>query len=268
MIGQNKNKELLMNWRMNKSVPRFIIIEGDVGSGRLTLAKVIIRIINATGVIAGNSISNIREIIENAYTVSNTTCYIFRDCDDMSVAAKNSLLKVVEEPPNKAYFIMTVKNIDDMLGTIRSRATCIKMEPYTREELSTFNNDPLVLQYSRTPTDTTMDTTVVNQISMICDEIVQHLIQRKGTNTLRDYLKLESIFKDNPDVDKLYVLRIFEAKLLENYNNFNIQCLKHISVCKKELKKAGINHKSSIECMLIKLIEELKNESEISKKMG
>lgn len=268
MIGQNKNKELLMNWRMNKSVPRFIIIEGDVGSGRLTLAKVIMKIINATGVIAGNSISNIREIIENAYTVSDTTCYIFRDCDDMSVAAKNSLLKVVEEPPNKAYFIMTVKNIDDMLGTIRSRATCIKIEPYTHEELSIFNDDEVVLKYARTPTDTTMDRAVVNQISGICDDIIQQLIQRKGTNTLKDYLKLESIFKDTPNIDKLYVLRIFETKLLENYTNFTPNCLDPILACKKELKKAGINSKASIESMLIKIVEELKNESKISTEMG
>ena len=45
MIGQNKNKELLMQWRMNKSVPRFIIIEGDEGSGRLELAKVIMKLL-------------------------------------------------------------------------------------------------------------------------------------------------------------------------------------------------------------------------------
>ena len=147
MIGQKNNINTLMQWRCNKSVPRFIIISGARGSGRLTLAKIIMKMINAKGIIMGNSIDDVRETIENAYAITEPTCYIFRNADDMKNEAKNALLKVVEEPSNRAYFIMTVQNIDNMLGTIRSRGTVIKMEPYTREELLSVTNDEVLLKY-------------------------------------------------------------------------------------------------------------------------
>ena len=121
MIGQKNNINTLIQWRCNRSTPRFIIISGDEGSGRLTLAKIIIKMINAKGIIMGNSISEVRETIENAYTITEPTFYIFRNSDDMSVSAKNALLKVVEEPPNNAYFIMTVQNIKNMHCTIINR---------------------------------------------------------------------------------------------------------------------------------------------------
>ena len=95
MIGQKNNIKTLIKWRCNKSVPRFIIISGALGSGRLTLAKVIIKMINAKGIIMGNSIDDVRNTIENAYRITEPTCYIFRNADDMRTEAKNALLKVV-----------------------------------------------------------------------------------------------------------------------------------------------------------------------------
>ena len=79
MIGQKNNIKTLIKWRCNKSVPRFIIIAGDEGSGRLTFAKAILKTINAKGIIMGNSITDVRDTIENAYTITESTCYIFRD---------------------------------------------------------------------------------------------------------------------------------------------------------------------------------------------
>ena len=48
MIGQKKNIETIINWRLNKSIPRFIIIEGEEGSGRLMLSKILGNIIGNT----------------------------------------------------------------------------------------------------------------------------------------------------------------------------------------------------------------------------
>ena len=76
MIGQKNNIQTLMSWRMNKAIPRFLILSGPRGSGRLTLAKLIMKYINAQGIILGNSISDVRQAIEYAYTKSEPTCYI------------------------------------------------------------------------------------------------------------------------------------------------------------------------------------------------
>ena len=56
------------------------------------------------------------------------------DCDNMSSAAANALLKVTEEPPQKAYFILTCESLDNLLPTIKSRGVTYMLEPYTYEE--------------------------------------------------------------------------------------------------------------------------------------
>ena len=115
-LGCHLDINTVIQWRCNRSTPRFIIIVGEQGSGRLTLAKEIMRMLNIkNGLIQDSIVSAGRDTIELAYNCTEPTMYIFRDADDMSLNAKNALLKVVEEPPNNAYFVMTVHNIDNML---------------------------------------------------------------------------------------------------------------------------------------------------------
>ena len=129
----------------------------------------------------GNSISEVRETIENAYTITDTTCYIFRNADDMKNEAKNALLKVVEEPPNNAYFIMTVQNIDNMLGTIKSRGTVIKMEPYTREELLSATNDEVLLNYCSNIGQLQIDKADIQKAEKCADDVINALKNKSGT---------------------------------------------------------------------------------------
>jgi hypothetical protein len=86
-------------------------------------------------------IDTIREIITQAYKKITTMIYIIPDADNMSNAAKNALLKVTEEPPNEAYFIMTLEDENNTLETIRSRGTVFHMNNYTREEILDYCGD-------------------------------------------------------------------------------------------------------------------------------
>ena len=259
MIGQKNNINTLIKWRCNKSVPRFIIISGDIGSGRLTLAKIIIKMINAKGIIMGNSIAEVRETIENAYTITEPTCYIFRNADDMKNEAKNALLKVVEEPPNNAYFIMTVHNIDNMLGTIRSRGTVIKMEPYSRQELESLCNDELLLEYCSTPGQLQIDKKEVKRAEDCADEIIKALIDKSGTKLLKATTKLRAKKAETEKIDCDLFFRVFQQRLFHAMQSGLLIINPSIlSECKKELSSNTINKKASIECMLIRILDEIK----------
>ena len=262
MIGQKNNINTLIQWRCNKSVPRFIILSGDEGSGRLTLAKAIIKMINAKGIIMGNSISEVRETIENAYTITEPTCYIFRNADDMKNEAKNALLKVVEEPPNNAYFIMTVKNIDNMLGTIKSRGTVIKMEPYTREELLSATNDEILLNYCSNIGQLQIDKLDIKKAEKCVDDVINALKNKSGTNLLKACTQLKSKQVETEKVDCLLFFRVFQKKLYEACKNdlLNTISIYHISRCMQEISRNTINKKASVECMLISILDELKGE--------
>ena len=261
MIGQKNNINTLIQWRCNKSVPRFIIISGDEGSGRLTLAKVIIKMISAKGIIMGNSIEEVRETIENAYTITEPTCYIFRNADDMKNEAKNALLKVVEEPPNNAYFIMTVQNIDNMLGTIKSRGTVIKMEPYTREELLSATNDEILLKYCSNIGQTMEDVENIKNAEYLVDEIFQAFRNKSGTQLLKACTNLRGKQTETDKCDCTLFMRVFRKNiLLLDPSLLKSISIYHISRCMQEISRNTINKKASVECMLISILDELKGE--------
>lgn len=157
MIGQKINMEFLQTCVDNDCFPRFIIITGEKGSGKKTLANYIAkRLLKAFQVEPGNGVEAVREAITNSYRCAGPTVYIFPDADKMSVQAKNAMLKITEEPPRQAYFIMTVESMNNTLGTLKSRGTEIQMESYTEEDLWTFvdnasDNDKLAIRIASNP---------------------------------------------------------------------------------------------------------------------
>lgn len=260
MIGQKNNINTVIKWRLNKSVPRFIIISGSSGSGRLTLAKVIMKMVGANGVILGNSIDNVREAIENAYTVKETTFYIFRNADDMRTEAKNALLKVVEEPPNNAFFIMTVQNIDNMLGTIKSRGTLIKMQPYSLEEKKEFTTDEQLLKYcSNIGQMKDVDKKQLDLAVETAKNVITGLSKKSGTIVLKSCTILRAKQTETEKLDCNLFMRVFEHELPVKMMSRNM--MDSIEVCKYELQRSTINKKFSIECMLLRILEAMKNEA-------
>ncbi len=262
MIGQKNNIQTLIKWRCNKSVPRFIIIAGDEGSGRLTFAKAIMRMLHITGIINDCKIEDVRRTIEYAYSYTAPTMYIFRNADDMSVGAKNALLKVVEEPPNNAYFIMTVHNIDNMLGTIRSRGTVIKMEPYTSQELNSVCDDKLKLEYCTNIGELQIEHSELERIESCVDDVIEALNTQSGTRLLKACTQLKAKQTDTGKIDCSLFFKIFKKTFYLAYEPFNLyinlNSMSHIFECEREIQRGIVNKKASIECMLTKLLEDIK----------
>lgn len=143
MIGQEFIQGQLREMVELNTIPRFLILTGVKGSGKYTLAKWLTREMRAFFVEPELSVEAVREVVNNCYKCSGDTVYIFRDADKMSAAAKNALLKVTEEPPRQAYFVLTVQNADNALETLRSRGTVIPMGPYTPMQKEEYLNSVL-----------------------------------------------------------------------------------------------------------------------------
>lgn len=103
----------------NDSHPDVIWLSGDLSSG-------------------GYSVKNIREnIVADAYIMPNDTdakFYIIPDGEKLNITAQNALLKIVEEPPDHAYFIFTAKSQSAFLSTIISRTVTVGTGECSREE--------------------------------------------------------------------------------------------------------------------------------------
>jgi len=194
MIGQEKVLEQIDNL-IEKGFPRFTVIIGQKGQGKTELAKYIIHKLDnyykdeladkggCYMIEVGTKIDEIREMIQMAYKQTEPIIYLIQNADKMSVGAKNSLLKVIEEPPNNAYFIMELQQIENTLDTIKSRCQQIKMENYTENEIEE----------------------MIIKINPVLDEIERGMISKAAQNYYQIQMLIKYGVKEIYDyVDKVY----------------------------------------------------------------
>jgi DNA polymerase-3 subunit delta' len=77
-----------------------------------------------SGKLGGFSTETVRGLKESAVikpTSGKNKIYILMDAENITVQAQNALLKLIEEPPNNVFIILTADNPEIFLETIRSR---------------------------------------------------------------------------------------------------------------------------------------------------
>ena len=83
------------------------------------------------------TVETCRHVCADAFIAPNNgsaKVYVFTDADNIQLPAQNSLLKIVEEPPDFVYFIFTASSKDVFLPTIISRVTSVGVSPCTFDE--------------------------------------------------------------------------------------------------------------------------------------
>ena len=148
LVGNEKIKLSVENFVKEERIPHAILIEGDYGSGRHTLAKFL------SGAIIGNetdfhshpditviapedkkksiSVSQIRNLREESVVKphqANKRVFIIDPADTMNDSAQNALLKDLEEPPKTVMFILIATNKSVLLETIISRCVVLSLTP-------------------------------------------------------------------------------------------------------------------------------------------
>ena len=84
------------------------------------------------------SVKTVRAMIEKMQmsSMSGQWRVILIDAvDELSVAAENAVLKLLEEPPAQTLFLLVTHQLSNVLPTVRSRARVEKMHPLTMSEL-------------------------------------------------------------------------------------------------------------------------------------
>lgn len=61
----------------------------------------------------------------------------------------NSLLKIIEEPPHKTYFILVAHQFDALLPTVTSRTQLVKVPSYSKEQICEFLKDKYKLDSNK-----------------------------------------------------------------------------------------------------------------------
>lgn len=84
------------------------------------------------------SVHTVRTMIERMQMSSmsgNWRVILIDAVDELTVAAENAILKLLEEPPQKTLFLLVTHQLSSVLPTVRSRARVEKMRPLNLSQL-------------------------------------------------------------------------------------------------------------------------------------
>lgn len=166
LTGNEKVRPAVMRFLALGRIPHAILITGEAGTGRHTLADYIAK----AAVCSGNekpcencrgckmaaahshpdiikvtresgkkemSVAIIRDVRSDAFIKPHEAdykVYIIEDADTMNKSAQNALLKVLEEPPEYTVFILLARFKASLLPTVISRCTLLSLFPPSVED--------------------------------------------------------------------------------------------------------------------------------------
>lgn len=270
MIGQVNLQSRIEQLIENHTFPRFSILVGPKGSGKKTFANWIItkivrqEALSYSQVCPDVKIDTIRQIIENAYKTISTNIYVISDADNMSNAAKNALLKVTEEPPNNAYFIMTLEDENNTLETIRSRGTVFHMDRYTPYEIieyveqkygDTSQGIEIITDICETPGD--VDVLVKMGVKEFYD-YVQLVVDNIAEVSLANAFKIPSkiaLKEDAEGYDLRLFWKAFMKVLVDTDRTHDFGAITITSKYLQKLRIKGINRQMLIDNWVLEIRE-------------
>jgi DNA polymerase-3 subunit delta' len=85
------------------------------------------------------SIRNLKRFLElSSHKIGGNKVILINNAESLTLNAANSLLKMLEEPPENSYLILTTDNISSLLPTIVSRCAIVSSPKPTHEEAKSF----------------------------------------------------------------------------------------------------------------------------------
>lgn len=265
MIGQKELRADLMALIERDKYPRFSIFIGQTGSGRKTLAKEIAKKLELQVVqLPDVKVDTIRSMIAEAYKIPYKYLYIIPNAENMSLAAKNAILKVTEEPPNNAYFVMTVQDESQLLDTIKSRGTIFYMNIYTPEEIAEYADckDTRELEIISSVCEVPGDVDILRKMDVdefhhYVDSVVENIAVTNGSNSFKVGAKIN--FKDDADKYDLRLFwRTFMLICLNRIEEDRLKYAKGVQITSQhlqELKIIGINRASLFDMWILSIRE-------------
>ncbi len=161
-------------------------------------------------------VDEVREIIEDVYTrpfKARKKVYIIEDGEALTVGAQNALLKVLEEPPAYAVFILCTSDADKILPTIRSRSRILRFQPKSDNEIRLYVKENYPHMLSQADFIVSFCGGITRKVDLLCqnEDFAQMrqkmynaaaILLRGGKPTrlfdIADYFDAHKKSKDNP----------------------------------------------------------------------
>jgi len=259
MIGQDKLVAKLKSYSIT-TLPHSILLVGESGCGKHTLAKELADYFNVDLIDISTSIS--LDAINEISDSSIPTFYLI-DCSVITDRHQNIILKFLEEPSRYAYLILLCANKSMILQTVVNRCVSFEFEPYTRDILSQFvNSDEHVLDVCTTPGQVlSLHAGDLAELEKLCVTIITKIDRASYQNTLSIVQKIN--LKDEFDKFDIQVffnvlLKSINSVLVEKYEERLFKMYNLVAGYQKRLRDTRLNKELFLENFLTNLWESVR----------
>ncbi len=273
IIGHHKQVDTLKDMLKNDNVSHAYLFSGTSGIGKkqvaLEFARQILKVENLNSSPDFKLISKSeekkdiiveqirKEIIDDVYVApasSSKKVYIIDDAEKLNIAAQNTLLKTLEEPPKYVVIILVATSVSSFLTTILSRVTQISFQNIDEAQFKSYllNN----LGYN-----------LGENIIDFLDGSIGKAVELESNERLEKLNELDEIFKYLLEKDVINSLIKFSAinfnesiylEYLEHllYKNGKYFCVKFVEKARIRLKNNG-NYDIVIDNMILNIIDNI-----------
>ena len=133
----------------------------------------------------------IRAVISDVYTKpfrAARKVYIIEDGDALTPQAQNAMLKILEEPPSYAVFIICVSNAELILPTVRSRSRIVRFTPKTDVQMAQYVKNTYPHMMDKLDFIVSFSAGIAGRADLLCSGGEAWELRRKAFDALRSLL--------------------------------------------------------------------------------
>ncbi len=145
LVGQDDAVRMLTDMGKRKAIPHCLLLTGPSGCGKTTIARILkeklrcsdsdFAELNIADVRGIDVVRSIRDRMGYAPMGGQTRIWLLDEIARATKDAQNAFLKMLEDTPEHVYFILATTEPQQLLGTIKTRATEVKVRGLKPKEM-------------------------------------------------------------------------------------------------------------------------------------